>query len=594
MSKTARRTQYFVSLMPIAICAVFVAGTVFPLQIGVSNALVIPECNDGIDNDDNGTADFPEDLGCSSYDDNREVGEGPDLFLTLSDGMDDVEVGESLTYTISMRTGLDVPYTTDVRFFLPSYVNLMSSSENGRRNGNIVMWEDVVVYPGFVKTLNVSVELMNTIPDEELLFAEAAASDQRATDTTMVLEKDVMRVPFEIFVDDGKVYAEPGEVNAYKISVKNAFGDDRTFTLHAQIPITLEFLNASGMYKRTNRSIEWEDEYIAAGETVVYEIVCAVERDMPEFTTITLNASAEAAYGSDSTTIIYEKVPPAGLSVTVNDGHIAAKVGDELTYEIVIHNNQSKFISSIDVVNALPIYSEFVVASDGGTWTGKEVYWKGISVSPNGKRVLYVTGRVRSDAPLGAALRNGVRVASGHEAVDVTEVSDVTVSQNAPAKPVKSNVLLRKVADRSEIRPGDTVSYSIYLRNTLDHAISNVVVEDRIDQAYTEILDGDVGQMVGDRIVWNIPVMEPGASWDVSYTVRISPNAPHGIGIANVVSVSGDGLENIALTERVHTSQIGVMTYLPNSGAPLDVMMSGVLMLLAGIPTIWTRRRLLV
>ena len=52
--------------------------------------------------------------------------------------------------------------------------------------------------------------------------------------------------------------------------------------------------------------------------------------------------------------------------------------------------------------------------------------------------------------------------------------------------------------------------------------------------------------------------------------MQVHPRAPHGMELINAISATGEGMENIALTERVYTSRLGVVSKLPKSGAALD------------------------
>ncbi|MBU0767157.1 DUF11 domain-containing protein [Patescibacteria group bacterium] len=555
-------------------------------------AVAAPECTDGLDNDVDGQVDYPEDTDCDSPGDPQEGELGQKLFISLSDGFNEVENGGAITYTIALRTTEDDPQLIDVRFFLPELVSFINASESGRKEGAAIVWNDVYVQPQYVKNLNVTVRVNQDVRDGIILYAEVTADGERASDTTQVKEEEFGMAPLEIFVDDGRVYAEPMEELHYKIIVKNQFGPDRNFSLYSHIPPFLSFLDASGGYKRDNRSVEWHDQFIANGETLVYDLLGVIERNTPEFSNLRLRVSSDAALGTDTTSILYEQIPPAALDLSIDDGQSTAVNGQELTYLVRISNNQGKLLTGVDIKNGLPIYTEFVSATEGGYWTGKEVHWKDITISPFGSRTLQVTLRVRSDAPLGAQLRHSVR-AAGREAVDVTEVS-TSASGQRNVQPVNNSRLLRKVSDRTEVRPGDTVNYTIYVQNTLENPVRNVRIEDRMDSRFSTVLNAEYGQMQGDRIVWDIPQLDPGQKWQVTYAVRVDPNVPHGTEIANVVTISGEGMESVSLTQRTYTTRIGVVTQLPRSGAPLDVIFAGIMAFFSGFPTMWIRRRSLV
>jgi len=590
MSTILQRFKVYAVLGAIAL-GVVTAHTILVSPPGEDALATFPECSDSIDNDVDGLFDFPEDPDCDSMHDDTEGEEGREVFVGLSDGVAEIYQGESPVYTVSLRTDKTVPQMMDVRFYLPHYSTFLSASESGKIEGAYVRWRNVVVDPYSVKELYVTLDLHKDARVGEILFAEASALGVRAADTTLIIKKNQEGLPaLEISVNDGKVFAEPGEILNYEIIVDNHFGPDRTFDLNTNLPPQLVFLGATGGegFKQDQRSLVWNDEFVAAGEKVVFNVDAEITRDAPEFTSMHTKVAAGVAIGSDATTVLYEKIPPRALSVRVSDGYTTATVGQELRYEIVIKNNQSKLLTGIDVTNNLPTYMEFVSATEGGYWSGKDVHWAGLTVSPFGSRTLYVTHRVRSDAPLGARLNNIVSV-MGQKAVDISEVSTVSIGIGTTEQVGK--MMLRKVADRQEVRPGDTVVFTIILKNNQKNEIRNVRVEDRMNGSYASVIDGQAGQMIGDRLVWEIPVLSPQEMWEVRYTVRISDTTPHGTIITNVVTATGEGMETISLTERIFAGRIGVMSKLPPAGAPLDILFATILAIAGAIPTYFMRRK---
>jgi hypothetical protein len=59
------------------------------------------ECSDGIDNNGNGTVDYPEDPGCSSADDNLELSDPADLTLKVDPPL--IKKNQQCTITLSAR-----------------------------------------------------------------------------------------------------------------------------------------------------------------------------------------------------------------------------------------------------------------------------------------------------------------------------------------------------------------------------------------------------------------------------------------------------------------------------------------------------------
>lgn len=373
--------------------------------------------------------------------------------------------------------------------------------------------------------------------------------------------------PLFVSVGDNRDFAEPGEILHYDITVDNAEGPDRTFELRSQLPAELSLEAVTEDPIIDVRALIWPDQFIRAGESRSYGVAARIADGTPDLQALRVRAYAGQAIGTD-TTSIYRGVVPAAFSVAVSDGAAYAMPGDILSYEIAVHNAETKLATEVDINAALPQYTEFVAASEGGSWTGNSIRWNNLTVSPKGDRLLGVQLRVRSDAPLGTAIQFVANV-KGHQGVDLTEIasaSDVTPQRE------NSAVLLRKSADRTEVRPGETITYTVYLRNTTDHEIQSLTVEDRLDQRYMQVVGGDAGAMQGDRIVWTIPSLAQGADWQVRYTVHIAEGTPHGAELLNVVSVTGEGMEEISLTQRVFTARISVVSKLPPAGAPLDLL----------------------
>jgi hypothetical protein len=141
------------------------------------------------------------------------------------------------------------------------------------------------------------------------------------------------------------------------------------------------------------------------------------------------------------------------------------------------------------------------------------------------------------------------------------------------------------------VRPGETITYTVYLRNTTDHPIDSITIEDRLDQRYMRVVGGDAGAMQGDRIVWTLPSLAIGEDWHVRYTVAIADTTPHGAELLNVVSVTGNGMEDVSLTQRVFTARISVVSKLPPTGAALDLLFLLGSSLAALAPTVALRKR---
>src|SRR3989339_205023 len=511
------------------------------------------------------------------------------IYLTITDGRDTIEPGGSLTYVAIIRSDAEQTELVDATLTLPAYVNLVEANFSGHREGNTVVWNNLSVDPVVGRRLVVDVSVDPFAEIGGTMTAEIVCDGEHAADATVIAGPRLVVLPPELRLrmSDGKDFAGPDEELRYVLTVENLSDADRVFELRGELPSTISFLAATGQYQEQNGSLVWRDQLIRAGDVRTFEVMAAVEHDVVDFTNIVFKASVDGIPSSD-TTIVQRQPVIEGFSITVSDGLTEVAAASAVTYQIHLRNDDDILATGVAVSAALPVYAEFMEASNGGIWTGNNVRWDNLTVSPHGERTLTVAAHVRTDAPMGATLRMTAET-QGLVAVDLTTVANVARALTQRGTPAT----LTKVADRTEVRPGDTVTYTVTLRNNTDHPFRNVRVEDRLDERFMSVVGAERGQMQGNRLLWVLPELAPGQQWTVRYSVEISSRAPHGFAIDNVVTASGEGLETLSLTEKVYTSRLGGVRGLPPAGAAFDaifLMLSG----LAGLGQTFVLKRRIV
>jgi len=508
------------------------------------------------------------------------------IFLTLTDGVDTVQPGGSLTYVTTVRSDSQSVELVDVTLTLPAYANLVEANDAGRREGNVIVWNNVAVSPVIGRRLVVSISVDPYAEIGGAMTAEVACDGERAADTTTIAGSRLVPVPPELRlrISDGKDYAGPDEELRYVLTVENLSDVDRIFELRGELPSTVSFLAATGQYQEQDGSVVWRDQLIRSGDVRTFEVMVVVEHDAVDFTNIVFKASVDGIPSSD-TTVVQRQPVIEDFSITVSDGLSEVSPASSVMYQIHLRNNDDILATGLSVSAALPVYAEFMEASNGGIWTGNNVRWSNLTVSPHGERTLTIGAHVRTDAPLGTTLRMTAET-QGLVGVDLTKVVSGTPSRNTLPE-----ALLTKTADRSEVRPGDTVTYTVTLRNNTDCAFRAVRVEDRFDSRFMTVLGAEGGQMQNGQLVWNIPELAPSQVWTVRYSVEISSRAPQGFELDNVVMASGEGLETISLTEKVYTSRLGVVRGLPPTGVAFDAIFLALSGLAGMVQTLFLKRK---
>jgi len=93
------------------------------------------------------------------------------------------------------------------------------------------------------------------------------------------------------------------------------------------------------------------------------------------------------------------RVPRApGLTISISDGHVAARAGDELTYTVSVRNSGAVAVPRLDVTQTLPPGLDFLSARDHGKAASGRVSWTaGLPVG--GERTFVDVTRVTRTPP---------------------------------------------------------------------------------------------------------------------------------------------------------------------------------------------------
>lgn len=554
------------------------------------------ECSDGIDNNHDGVFDYPQDPLCISLHDDNEGPSNRGLFLSVTDNKQTAQPGQTLFYTVSLRTERMDAQQIDVYLQMPHQTNLVDASDGGHQKAELIEWKNISVYPGRVRQLQVQLQVSPHAQENVLLVAEASSGPVIDTDTTRVEKIEIVdetgmaisKQPLLISVTDNVKYTYPGELLKYVIDVHNPTGEYRDFDVRFQVPTDTKVEFVSDQKHRVSRqSVVWPGQSIGPGESRQYGVGLRIENEARDFYTIRVRASVGASIATDTTTVHTGTLPNA-LTISTSDGLGSTVPGALVTYDVIVKNLSNQLATEVDVRNALPREMEFVDASEGGYWEGTRVRWHNLTVSPHGQRHLQVTGRVRSDVASGVTMRNAVET-NGVEAIDQTIVDGVVAGH---AINPSQNVMVTKVADRREARPGDRIGYNVTVQNTTNQPLRNLKIEDRIASNLISIRNARRNARIQrNTVAWDVPELQPGEQWTVGYDAYLSDRARHGTVIPNIVTVSGQGMQDVALSQRVHTMEMGVISTLPPTGAAFDMLFLGMTGFAGAGQTLWQRRK---
>ncbi len=140
----------------------------------------------------------------------------------------------------------------------------------------------------------------------------------------------------------------------------------------------------------------------------------------------------------------------------------------------------------------------------------------------------------------------------GHEVSD-TDEAFVDIEEFLGFPP---DLAVQKSGDRTTADPGDTITYTVTVRNVGGDPAYDYTVVDDFDERYLTVVDAAGGTVAGGRITWNFPgPLVFGTDHVITYKLKVADDMPEGTTILdNVVVVThpdDDNPDNDRATWRV-------------------------------------------
>ncbi len=546
------------------------------------------QCSDGNDNDNDGKVDYPQDDDCADLDDDFEGLGLSGNFITVTDGKESVSPGGNMVYVITLKQQRQDARVINVQFHLPNQGNIVSASDGGDIRDGFVRWTNVSVYKNVTRTITVHANVKPEATVGQYMVARALVEGHEATDTTLI--ENYVPVPsdrYKVSITDGRAFITPGQNLTYTVRVKNTSSQSVTTNVRASMPYMSDYLTISDGGVRDNYNVTWKNVTLAAGEERIFTYTVLVDRNAVDRFSIRARAYVGTISALDETVVRFG-LPYEAIETSISDNRNTAEIGQLLTYVVKVTNTSDVVGTNVYISSNTPQFGEFVSASNGGISDGTNVRWFIAQIAAKDTRSFTFTVRVRSDAPLGSILTAGA-VADGMNGSIARDVTKVVAESNELGI-ANNDVIFRKTADRSEAVPGGSIRYTLFIRNTLDHVISDAFIIDRFETAYLSFVSAENTQNLRNRsdghMEWQVPVLKPGESWQTSYILAVSPDAPTGLELDNVATLRGGDVSGLSLTERVRTNSSGVIGEFPETGAGMDTILA----LLMGIPALAATR----
>lgn len=371
--------------------------------------------------------------------------------------------------------------------------------------------------------------------------------------------------------------AKPGETFTYTVEVKNgakATADWKNVVLSDVLPVGVELVGGTAAIDDTTT------KYTLAGQVLEVKLgnlkpnesvrvtfqVKVLERAAEDIIRNVATAQGDNGKRTASDNGVEVGLGKGELSGTKTVSQTTAKVGDILTYTITAHNSDKVTANLKDVI-VTDTLSEYLTLNPNSVQvdglparhffdgTARQLRVELGDIAPGQTKTVTFMAAVNSNAYGKKFGNTAVITAKNSDPVTVTTPSDVTVTDGKAEGSVSA-----KTVDKSKAKVGDTLTYSIAVRNasTASGPWKNVEVVDVIPEHLT-FVSGSVevnGRSTNDfsynassrTLKLLADSVEPGETKTFSFRVTVDEGA-QGLYITNTAVVKSPDREDIQLPD---------------------------------------------
>jgi uncharacterized repeat protein (TIGR01451 family) len=533
--------------------------------------------------------------------------------------------GDTLTYSVTVtNSGTETATNLVVSDRVANTLTGVTALDGGSFNSatRTLRWTLASLSPGASSTLRFSAQIVSPLANATVISNQAFISADQVPapgtptdDPTTAIVDDPTNVTVSSAADlssSTKAVADqnggdpqPGDSLTYTITLINT-GDAvaRQTTVSDIVDANLDSITPldGGVYAPATRTITWPAADVVPGTNRALRFRANVRFPLVNGTIVCNQASASSGdlAGNvltddpstpaidDRTCVTVVSRPDLSTSTKtvrdINGGDV--RPGDRLEYTITVANSGTQDARNIVVSDIVDANLANVTPLDGGSYNTatRTITWSLATVAARGQTQLRFNAEVARPLDNGTRISNQASiVASGLPAVLTDDpatpvVDDATVVTVSSAPDFRSS--LKTVTDPNGglAEPGDTLSYTLTIRNRGDSIADNVVVSDPLDSNLTFVSANQGGTFNAQTrtITWNATSTSSlsrvgiGSSDDVTLTfsARLTNPLANGTAVCNQGRVVSDEVSAAQLTDNPATPAVGDTTCITVSSAP--------------------------
>ena len=464
-----------------------------------------------------------------------------DLSITKSDDIDPANVGDTVTYTVTVtNNGPDSANNVTVTDTLPTGLTFVSTTGCNEDPNGVATCTLGTIASGASAAYTVEVTVDAGTGGSTLTNNVSVTADESDPDTTNNTVDETTTISslsadLSITKSDDIDPASEGDTVTYTITVSNAGPDDANNVFVTDtVPTGLTFVSTNGCTEDTTGVPTCTLGTITAGSSASYTVTVTVDAGTSGSTltnNVSVTADEEDPDTGNNTVDETTTITSADLSITKSDNIDPVNEGVTVTYTITVTNNGPDDANNVVVTDTLPTGLTFV-STNGCTEDTTGVPTCTLGTITAGNSASYTVEVTVDAGTAGTTLTNNVSVTA--------DESDPDTSNNAVDETTSvgsADLAITKVDDVDPVNRGDTVTYTIVVTNNGPDDATDVTVVDTFSGAVPTVVSVTPDQgtcTTGIAFTCDLGTMTNGAT----VTITVVVTADTGGTINNNASVS--------------------------------------------------------
>jgi uncharacterized repeat protein (TIGR01451 family) len=277
------------------------------------------------------------------------------------------------------------------------------------------------------------------------------------------------------------------------------------------------FVNATGGYARNGQKVSWIIPLIENGTSTSVWVQVRVLTNGTFENVAVVNSTENKTTSENGTGITAD--PQVSLEVVKTADNATAYVGDMVNFTITVTNTGLSNATGVSVTDLLPSGMEYV---DSGSDVGirgvedtlangsKVVVWSIPLIGNSTNVTLWLQVRLTANG----TFTNVALADSNENRTNATNGTDVTV------RPVV-NLSINKTVDKTNVTIGDTITYTITVKNNGPSNATNVEIEENM-KGDVVIIGADPSKGDYSNGMWTISFLENGETATLTLKVNVT------------------------------------------------------------------------